>query len=587
MTVPLHRVAGLLLALCASLSLAPLTANQHPGQTTAPIPPQNQTGGVLPPQGLYDSCLIQEEACASHLDVLAEHGFKLILNYGQLYGNSAAQIAYADRADALGMQIIWSINYRPDWTADNLLAKYPELAAECNCRDNLGFITYFINLVKDHPATWGYYLADEVSPDEHDRLLVYSDLIRRLDPDHPRLYIVAGSNDPMELYFNFPSFMQDTADIMGPCYYPYGYIDPGDSLSRYTGEAARLSQEWASQLGLQPAIVLQAFSQIRYAEVPLCMPWPDCAPFPSYEQMKAQRDQTLLNAQPAILLWWTYQDILQTDDPARHMDDLAAAAFSPLPVQAPAIVSPAAACPAGWSCADIGSPVLSGTQHLADGTWMIAGSGWDIWTRMWEKADQFRYVWKTFDPGFALSARVISQTDTHSSAKAGLMIRKSFDPVAPYYAVFVTPGRGVRVQYRADFIEKSHDLAYVLGSAPVFLKIENHGTTFQAYVSPDGETWKPIPNAAINLPALDGKLMAGMAVSAHDETTLSTVEFDQVSLREPREIAAGPLKPDVSRLVAALVAAAVLLSAGLLVYRRKLHTSPPEPQSIPASLPER
>jgi hypothetical protein len=106
MTVPLHRVAGLLLALCASLSLAPLTANQHPGQTTAPIPPQNQTGGVLPPQGLYDSCLIQEEACASHLDVLAEHGFKLILNYGQLYGNSAAQIAYADRADALGMQII-------------------------------------------------------------------------------------------------------------------------------------------------------------------------------------------------------------------------------------------------------------------------------------------------------------------------------------------------------------------------------------------------------------------------------------------------------------------------------------------------
>ena len=153
-----------------------------------PLPPSTvepDTGLVLPPQGLYDSCWIQQEECVSHLDALAARGFELILNYGQLYGNSAAQIAYADRAHALGMKIIWSINYRPDWTADNLLAKYADLAAECKCSDNLGLISYFVNLVKDHPATWGYYLADEVSPEEHDRLLVYSDLISSSIPTTP------------------------------------------------------------------------------------------------------------------------------------------------------------------------------------------------------------------------------------------------------------------------------------------------------------------------------------------------------------------------------------------------------------------
>lgn len=513
----------------------------------------------LPPQGMYDSCLITEAECVQHLEVLAERGFKLILNYGQLYASSAAQIAYADRAQALGMQIIWSINYRAEWTDDNLLSKYADLAAECDCTDNLGLIAYFVNLVKDHPATWGYYLADEVAPQEHDRLLQYSALIKQLDPDHPRLFIAAGSNDPMELYFNFPSFMRDTVDMVGPCYYPYGYIDSGQALTRYTGEAARVTQTWAARLGLQPAIVLQAFSQVRYAHVPLCLPWPACAPFPSYDQMKAQRDQVLLNSRPAIILWWTYQDILQTDNPTRHLDDLAAAAFAPLPEPIPAPAPVETACPPRWNCADIGSPRLSGTQSRTAGTWTISASGWDIWTRMWEKADQFRFIWQTQEGDLAASARLVSQSDTDPYAKAGLMFRKTFDPLSPYYAVLVTPARGIRVQYRAGFIEKSHTLAILPGSAPVFLKLEKNGATFQAFTSTDGVRWSLIPGSTRDLPEMTGELMAGMAVSSHDDTELGSASFEHLILHRPQSLYAGirPLYP-IRFVVSALLAFSIL-----------------------------
>jgi hypothetical protein len=522
---------------------------------------------------MYDSCWIAQEECVHHLEVLAGRGFELILNYGQLYGDSAAQIAYADRAQALGMQIIWSINYRPDWTDDNLLAKYTDLAAECDCTDNLGLIAYFVNLVKDHPATWGYYLADEVSPDEHDRLRLYSDLIKRLDPEHPRLFIAAGSNDPMELYFRFPSFMQDTTDVMGPCYYPYGYIDPGEKLTRFTGETARITEEWAGKLGLQPAIVLQAFSQVRYADVPLCFPWPACAPFPSYAQMKAQRDQVLANSRPAIILWWTYQDILQTENPTRHLDDLAAAAFAPLPDRTPAPTPVQETCPSQWNCADIGSPILAGTQSKAAGTWTVTASGWDIWTHMWEKADQFRFIWQTQDGDLAISARLVSQSDTDPYAKAGLMFRKTLDPLSPYYAVLVTPERGVRVQYRAGFVEKSRTLGISLGVAPVFLKLEKTGTVFQAYTSSDGARWKLVSGSTIDLPSLEGEVMAGMAVSSHAETTLGTAQFDHLSLNLPQETYASaqtrfPVNPGLALLLFLIVAGFLLV-----YFRRKFHAS--------------
>ena len=576
----------ILVYLFASLRLAnakaPLSAGTIGGafadETATPIAPPYSTPAalstelILPPQGLYDSCWIQQDECVNHLDVLAAKGFKLILNYGHLYGNSNSHIAYADRAHSLGMKIIWSLNYTSDWTDDNLLAKYPDLAAECECADNIGFITYFVKLIQNHPATWGYYLADEVPAKEHDRLKVYSDLIKNLDPVHPRLIIVAGSNDPMELFFTFPSSMKDTVDMMGPCYYPYGYIDTGSNLTRYTGKAADTADYWANKLRLQPAIVLQAFSQIRYTKVPLCFPWPDCAPFPSFEQMKAQRDQTLLNAKPSIILWWTYQDILKTDNPSKHLDDLAAAAFSPLPDPESSSASPLSECPINWNCEDIGAPTLMGSQTLIDGIWNIEGSGWDIQLENWVRADQFRFVWQNFSDG-ELSVKVLSQTNTDSAAKAGLMIRKTFDPISPYYAVYVTPRRGVRVQYRADFAKDSQELAAVPETVPVFLKITKNGTSYSAYTSSDGDNWSFIPHSTIPLANLDGLLMGGLAVTSRNENALSTATFDRLIIGPSSGMAAQTDNQSKYMVIVTVVIVVALLGLVILLFRKRFGRS--------------
>lgn len=484
----------------------------------------------LPPQGLYDSCVPYDADCMNHLDILAEKGFTLILNYGQLYGTTASQIAYADRAQSLGMKVIWSLLPHLDRPDDWMITAYPDLAAESHCLGNDCLIKYFVDLVKDHPATWGYYVADEIKPTEYSKLKRWTDAIKQADPNHPRLLVTAGTNGPMEHYYWFYSDMRDLADVFGPAYYPYGYIDSGSSLTRFTGAAASHAQYWADKLNAESAIVLQAFSQIRYAATPLCLPWPVCAPFPSYEQMKAQRDQVLLNSHPSIILWWTYADILETKDPTRHLDDLAAAAFSPVPTGAPESKFPEESCPQYWQCEDIGHPTLKGTQSQDHETWMVQGSGWDIWAELWVQADQFRYVWQSIPENVRVSARVTSQSSTNPLAKSGLMIRKSFDPVSPYYAVYVTPGTGVRVQYRPGYGQESQDLVSVFQRAPIYIQVLRTGTTYSAYISQDGNNWELIPKSSIALNDLNGTLMVGLAVTSHDEETMNTASFDHVSV---------------------------------------------------------
>ena len=114
---------------------------------------------------------------------------------------------------------------------------------------------------------------------------------------------------------------------------------------------------------------------------------------------------------------------------------------------------PPGICPAGFSCADIGTDILPGNQvYLGPqqgggtaGTWTIQAGGSDIWSNF----DNFRFISQSFpqDPANSangdgtVSARVVSQANPGGPwMKTGVMIRSSAtDPQAPYYGVFVTP----------------------------------------------------------------------------------------------------------------------------------------------------
>jgi hypothetical protein len=173
-----------------------------------------------------------------------------------------------------------------------------------------------------------------------------------------------------------------------------------------------------------------------------------------------------------------------------------------------------------------------GTQTLLDGTWTVQCVGQDIWG----DTDQFHYIWKALTGNGSFSVRVVSQQAKGSYAKAGVMVRQSLLPNMPYYAVFVESGQvangtNISVQTRAMQGLISTQVTAIRGNAPIFLEIvrAGGGYTYSAYTSHDGTTWTLIPGSTITL-GLGDLPEAGMAVSSHGVSDVTTVTFDNVSL---------------------------------------------------------
>ncbi len=186
---------------------------------------------------------------------------------------------------------------------------------------------------------------------------------------------------------------------------------------------------------------------------------------------------------------------------------------------------PPTACPTSWSCADIGAPALTGYQTLSGGSWSVSGSGGDVWG----VADQFHYVAQSLASDGSVDAQVASQTNTDPWAKAGVMLRLSGDPGSPYYFAMVTPGNGVNVQYRASQGGSASSAGSVAGTPPVYLRVTRVGTSFTAYYSSDGSTWNLIAGSTVTI-NMTGTLLAGMAVTSHTNSAISTATFNNVSI---------------------------------------------------------
>ena len=177
-----------------------------------------------------------------------------------------------------------------------------------------------------------------------------------------------------------------------------------------------------------------------------------------------------------------------------------------------------------WSGADIGSPALAGSDSQSNGLWTISGSGTDIGGT----ADQFHFVWQPLAADGGIRAQVLSVTNTNSRARAGVMLRQSTDPSAPFYAVVVTPQRGIFVLERTKQGGGVSTVASLTGAVPVYLQVQRTGTTYTAYTSTDGVTWTPIAGSSVTL-NLTGTVLAGMAVTSHTTSQVCTGTFNSVN----------------------------------------------------------
>jgi fibronectin type 3 domain-containing protein len=234
-----------------------------------------------------------------------------------------------------------------------------------------------------------------------------------------------------------------------------------------------------------------------------------------------------------------------------------------------ATISIAAAAPvvAALSDADIGSPADAGSAsyNSTTGVWTVVGGGADIWNN----ADQFNFASTSVSGNATLIAEVTSLTNTDPWAKAGLMFRDGSTSNAANVAVFATPGNGVSLQWRTTAGGASNytNIASVpapTASAPVWLELVRTGNVFTASYSTNGTTYTTVGTETITL---DTALSAGLAVTAHNNSLLTTATFANVAV----PYVAGPVAiPTVPTIVAAPATGAVSLSwspvAGATTY---------------------
>jgi hypothetical protein len=188
---------------------------------------------------------------------------------------------------------------------------------------------------------------------------------------------------------------------------------------------------------------------------------------------------------------------------------------------------PPPGCPASWSCADIGNPAPAGSQTYdsGTGTWTLQAGGSDIFGA----ADHFHYDWQSVSGDGGISARIASQTNTYTMAKAGVMLRADNSPGSPEFSALVAPSNLVFMEYRTTAGGTTTRAGTVSGSLPKYLQVSRTGSSFTASWSDNGSTWTPL-GSPINIPAMSGTILQGLAATSHNTSALSTVTYDSVVL---------------------------------------------------------
>ena len=194
---------------------------------------------------------------------------------------------------------------------------------------------------------------------------------------------------------------------------------------------------------------------------------------------------------------------------------------------------------------DIGAVAAAGSYTVNDGIHTVQGSGADIWST----ADEFQFAWQALAGNGQITARLVSQTNTHPWSKAGLMLRETLNANSRHASLFIAPGYGSAFQYRTSTggITGPSGGTNAAHMTPYWLRLVRNGNVVTGFTSPDGMTWTQ--RGTITLSKLAANVYVGLAITSHADGVLSTAVFDNVSPGGPTADTTAPTVP--SGLVAA------------------------------------
>src|SRR5262245_37267457 len=149
-------------------------------------------------EGIYDAFTYEQQrtglfpTCRERLDAIRAAGLRAVLNYGTGTMTEAQALRYANEAGAAGVRVIWN-----PWT---------------------GPATWsggWIEAVRGHPATWGYYVGDEAAPGSAEAGAVEQLAARCRKTGKPTLYISRPGRKALRPFV-------EIASHSGPDCYPVG-----------------------------------------------------------------------------------------------------------------------------------------------------------------------------------------------------------------------------------------------------------------------------------------------------------------------------------------------------------------------------
>lgn len=139
--------------------------------------------------------------------------------------------------------------------------------------------------------------------------------------------------------------------------------------------------------------------------------------------------------------------------------------------------------------------------------------------------------------GTTATVEVTAQGNTHTAAKAGIMVRNDITnaTTAPgFVTVSVTPGHGYVMQWDAngdgqlDAGSSPNGQGKGTTSYPSWLKLVRTGTSYSGYYSTDGTTWNLL--ATVTLPSAAASQDIGVFATSHHMGTQSEVGYDQFTV---------------------------------------------------------
>jgi RHS repeat-associated protein len=177
--------------------------------------------------------------------------------------------------------------------------------------------------------------------------------------------------------------------------------------------------------------------------------------------------------------------------------------------------------PSGWLDGDVGAVGTAGSSSYASDVFTVNGAGAGFST---SSTDAFHFVYQPLSGNGSIIARVVSLP---SGAEAAVVVRQTLEP-GDLAATLRDNGSStywVRTTANAGATEEGFGGGT---AAPYWLQLVRSGTSFTAYVAPDGVSWTQLGSSETISMTQD--VYVGLGVASQSTSSLSTATFDNVSV---------------------------------------------------------